>query len=62
MFFENIHFMKCLFAPYMGSCVQPSGLIALPQIWGYVYSLQWRVPFKEKRKDRKALLLVYLSN
>lgn len=30
--------MKCLIAPYMGSGLQPNGLIDLPQVWGYVFS------------------------
>ncbi|CAK9885280.1 MAG: hypothetical protein XXXJIFNMEKO3_01677 [Candidatus Erwinia impunctatus] len=30
--------MKCLIAPYMGRCLQPNGLIDLPQVWGYVFS------------------------
>lgn len=30
--------MKCLIAPYMGSSLQPNGLIYLPQVWGYVFS------------------------
>lgn len=30
--------MKCLIVPYMGSCLQPNGLIKLPQVWGYVFS------------------------
>lgn len=29
---------KCLIAPYMGSSVQPNGLIDLPQVWGDVFS------------------------
>lgn len=30
--------MKCLIAPYMGSGLQPNGLSALPQVWGYIFS------------------------
>lgn len=37
MFFENIHFMKCLISPYIGSCLQSNGLIWLPQVWGYLF-------------------------
>ncbi len=28
--------MNCLASPYMGSSLQPNGLIELPQVWGYV--------------------------
>lgn len=29
--------LECLIASYMGSSLQPNGLIELPQVWGYVF-------------------------
>ena len=47
---ENIYFMKYLITQYMGSCLQPNGLIWLSQVCGYVlYSMD--ILFKGKRKD-----------
>lgn len=49
--------MKCFIAPYMGSSLQPNGLIELPQAWGYIFS-PMESSLNGKRKGRKALSFV----
>ncbi|HHQ7516926.1 TPA: hypothetical protein ACSU0N_005302, partial [Escherichia coli] len=49
---------KCLIAPYMGSSLQPNGLIELPQVWGYVFYPTGS--FLQGKKEPKGSFLVRL--